>query len=92
MAKLNGIMLTEKGALKPVVRGSIAEREVANFDLAGYEKVENKNVFTKEYVDKEGNTCYATYTLTVSVNDPRIEKPKATKKVSKETETFEIVD
>ena len=40
MAKLNGIMLTEKGALKPVVRGSIAEREVANFDLAGYEKVD----------------------------------------------------
>lgn len=92
MAKLNGIMLTEKGALKPVVRGGIAEREVKNFDLAGYEKVENKNVFTKEYVDKEGNTCYATYTLTVSVNDPRIEKPKATKKATKETETFEIVD
>lgn len=92
MAKVNGIILTEKGALKPLVRKDIAEREVANFDLAGYEKVDSKNVFTKEYVDNKGNTCYATYTLTVSVNDPRIEKPKATKKASTNTETFEIVD
>lgn len=92
MARINGIMLTDKGALSGVVRKAIAEKEASNFNVNDYEKVENKNIFTKEYVDNKGNKCYATYTLTVSVNDPRIEKPKATKEKVATPNEFEILD
>ena len=93
MAKINGIVLTEKKALKPMVRCAIASKELGAFatnSLVDFNKVENKNVMYKEYVDNKGNKVYATFTLTIGTTDPSVEKPKATKKASKDTETFSI--
>ena len=62
-----------------------------NLSINGFERVENKAILVKEYEDNNGNIVYATLTLTVSTNDPRVEKPKG-QKTSKEkvVETFEI--
>ena len=92
--KINGIVLTEKGAIKKIVRDTIADKEISAFTnaLVDFEKVENKNVMYKEYVDNKGNKVYATFTLTIGTTDPSVEKPKATKKASTDPETFEIVD
>lgn len=92
--KINGVILTEKGALKNAVRTGIAEKVVPSVENAlsdlGFEKDE-KNSFTLEYVDLKGNHAYATLTLTIGVVAPsdRAEK-KPSKKVVKTSETFDI--
>ena len=93
MTKVKGIMLTEKGLVKRVVRDNIASIECKKIASLGYEKVENKSVLVNEYVDTNGNMVYATISITISPNDPRIEKPKK-EKSSKDrvVETFEIVE
>ena len=91
MAKINGVVLTEKGVVKTAVRKGIVEREMKNLENNGFERVEEKATLVKEYVDLKGNVIYATLTLTVSTTDPRIEKPKKAKATkSKEKETFDI--
>ena len=59
MTKVKGIMLTEKGVVKKVVRDNIASIESKKIASLGYEKVENKNVLVNEYVDTSGNMVYA---------------------------------
>lgn len=92
MAKINGVALTEKGVVKTAVRTGIVEKEMKAFEnaMVGYERAEKGAVMFKTYEDKNGNIIYATYTLTVSTSNPNAEKSKATKKVAKEPETFEI--
>lgn len=93
MTKVKGIMLTEKGVVKKVVRDNIASIESKKIASLGYEKVENKNVLVNEYVDTSGNMVYATISITVSTNDPRVEKPKKEKtSKNKDKESFEIVE
>lgn len=93
MAKINGIVLTEKGVVKTAVRKGIVEKEMRGLEINGFERVEEKATLVKEYVDNKGNVIYATLTLTVSTNDPRVEKPKKAKTTkSKEKETFDIVE
>lgn len=92
MARINGNALTDKGVVKTQVRNGVAEKETKAFlnnNLKEYEKVQDKNIFVKEYESTNG-TVYATWTLTVSNKHPQelAPKKKATKKV--ETETFEI--
>lgn len=92
MAKINVKGLTEKGVVKTQIREAIAQKESNAFDtnsLKDYDRVENKNVFTKEY-ETENGTIYATWTLTISNKHPLqlAPKKKATKKI--ENETFEI--
>ena len=91
MAKINGVVLTEKGVVKTAVRKGIVEKEMKNLENNGFERVEEKAILVKEYTDLKGNVIYATLTLTVSTVDPRIEKPKKAKTTkSKEKETFDI--
>jgi hypothetical protein len=91
MAKINGIVLTDKGVVKTAVRKGIVEKEMKNLEINGFERVEEKATLVKEYVDLKGNVIYATLTLTVSTNDPRVEKPKKAKTSKvKEKETFDI--
>lgn len=91
MAKINGVVLTEKGVVKTAVRKGIVEREMKNLEINGFERVEEKATLVKEYTDLKGNVIFATLTLTVSTTDPRIEKPKKAKATkSKEKETFDI--
>lgn len=92
MARINVKGLTEKGVVRTQIREAIAQKESNAFNtnsLKGYDRVENKNVFTKEY-ETENGTIYATWTLTVSTKHPLdlAPKKKTTKKV--ENETFEI--
>lgn len=95
MAKISCKALTEKGVVKTQVRKDLVERETKAFnlnELKGYDRVENKGIFVKEYASENGSV-YATWTLTISQNDPTVEKPKATKKkTSSENESFEIVE
>lgn len=91
MAKINGVVLTEKGVVKTAVRKGIVEREMKNLENNGFERVEEKATLVKEYTDIKGNVIFATLTLTVSTTDPRVEKPKKAKTSKvKEKETFEI--
>lgn len=91
MAKINGVVLTDKGVVKTAVRKGIVEKEMRNLENNGFDRVEEKAILVKEYTDLKGNVIYATLTLTVSTVDPRIEKPKKAKATkSKEKETFEI--
>lgn len=91
MAKINGVVLTEKGVVKTAVRKGIVEKEMKNLENNGFERVEEKATLVKEYTDLKGNVIFATLTLTVSTTDPRIEKPKKAKATkSKEKETFDI--
>ena len=92
MTKVKGIMLTEKGVVKAPVRKGIVEKEIGGLEINGFERVENKAVLVKEYTDTKGNMVYATLTLTVSTNDPRVEKPKTKATKEKATETFEILE
>ena len=91
MARIKGVALTEKGVVKTPVRKGIVEKELKDLSINGFERVENKAILVKEYEDNNGKIVYATLTLTVSTNDPRVEKPKG-QKTSKEkvVETFEI--
>lgn len=92
MAKIKGIALTEKNVVKTAVRNGIIEMHAPKIESMSFERVENKNVFYKEYVDSKGNVVYATITLTVGTSNPTIEKPKAIKSKSKKVETFSIED
>lgn len=92
MAQIKGIALTEKGVVKTAVRNGVVESQALKIESMGFERVENKNIFYKEYVDNKGNVIYATITLTVGTSNPAIEKPKATKSKSKKVETFSIED
>ena len=92
MAQIKGIALTEKGVVKPAVRKGICETQAPKIESIGFEKLEDKNVFYKEYVDIKGKKVYATITLTVGTTNPTIEKPKATKNKDKKVETFSIED
>ena len=91
MAKINGVVLTEKGVVKTAVRKGIVEKEMRNLENNGFERVGEKAILVKEYTDLNGNVIYATLTLTVSTVDPTVEKPKKAKTSKvKEKETFEI--
>ena len=91
MAKINVVVLTDKGVVKPAVRKGIVEREMKNLEINGFERVEEKAILVKDYTDTKGNVIYATLTLTVSTTDPRVEKPKKAKATkTKEKETFAI--
>ena len=92
MAQIKGIALTEKGVVKTAVRNGIIESQAPKIESMHFERVENKNIFYKEYVDNKGNVVYATITLTVGTSNPTIEKQKATKNKSKKVETFSIED
>ena len=87
MAQIKGIALTEKGVVKTAVRNGIVESQALKIESMGFERVENKNVFYKEYVDSKKNVVYATITLSVGTSNPAIAKSKATK-----VETFSIED
>lgn len=91
MAKISGVVLTDKGVVKTAVRKGIVEKEMKNLENNGFERVEEKAILVKEFTDLKGNVIYATLTLTVSTVDPRVEKPKKAKTSKvKEKETFEI--
>ena len=92
MAQIKGIALTEKGVVKTAVRNGIIESQTPKIESINFERVENKNIFYKEYVDNKGNIIYVTITLTVGTSNPTIEKPKTTKSKSKKVETFSIED
>lgn len=92
MAQIKGIALTEKGVVKTGVRNGIVESQALKIESMGFERVENKNIFYKEYVDNKENVVYATITLTIGTSNPTIEKPKAIKSKSKKVETFSIED
>ena len=92
MAKINVNGLTEKGIVKTQVRESIAKRETNAFDmnsLKNYDRVENKNVFVKEY-ETENGSIYATWTLTISNKHPLELAPKKRTNKKVEKETYEI--
>ena len=92
MAQIKGIALTEKGVVKTAVRNGIIENQASKIESMKFERVEDKNIFYKEYADSKGNVLYATITLTVGTSNPTIKKPKATKSKSKKVETFSIED
>lgn len=93
MKKINGNILTEKGMVKTEVRKGIVESEEKAILNLGFEKVDNKAIYTREYVDNNGKIAYATLELRVSNTNPRDLAPKTRKKSStKEKETFEIVE
>lgn len=94
MARINVKGLTDKGVVKTTIREAIAQKEVMALDtnaLKGYSKVENKNVFTKEY-ETENGSIYATWTLTISNKHPLDLAPKKSTHKKVEKETFEIGD
>lgn len=94
MAKINVNGLTEKGIVRTAIREAIAQKEtnsLATNTLKDYDKVENKNVFVKEYQTANGSV-YATWTLTISNKHPLELAPKKSTHKKVEKETFEIGD
>lgn len=91
--KINGVVLTERGALKNAVRVEIAEKVVPNVEMAlsdlGFEK-DQKNSFTCEYEDLKGNKVYATLTLTIGIIAPADRAEKKPSKNAHTTEKFNI--
>ena len=92
MAQIKGIALTEKDVVKTAVRNGIIEKHAPKIESMNFERVENKNIFYKEYVDSKGNVVYATITLTVGTCNPTVERVRATNSKSKKVETFSIED
>ena len=92
MAQIKGIALTEKGVVKTGVRNGIVESQAPKIESINFERVENKNIFYKEYVDSKGNVIYATITLTIGTSNPMYAKRKITKNESNKLEAFLIED
>lgn len=91
--KINGNALTEKGIVKTKVRELVVGNETQDIVACGYEKVDNKSVYVKEYTDGTGHTFYATIELKVSATHPsQLTPKKSSKKKATNTETFEIVE
>lgn len=90
---INGIVLTEKGALKNAVREAIVAKAVPSIETAladlDFSK-DKKNSFTCTYVDAQGNEVYATLTLTVGTTAPDERKERKTTKKKAEPEVFTI--
>ena len=42
MAKINGIVLTDKGVVKTAVRKGIVEKEMRGLEINGFERVEER--------------------------------------------------
>lgn len=92
MAKINVNGLTEKGIVKTAIREEIAKKETIALELneqKGFDKIENKNIFVKEYKTNNGSV-YATWTLTISNKHPLELAPKKRSAKKVEKETFEI--
>lgn len=94
MAKnISGVILTDKQALKPSARNAIVASvlPMVSEGLSEFEKVGDKNAFTLEFKDSNGNSAFATLTLTVSTLNPADRKErKVPKKAEKPTETFSV--
>lgn len=72
MKKINGIAISEKGALKNAVRSGIVDKVVNEVDLSnlGFEYDSNKKAYYQTYEDRQGNKVYATLTLTIGLKAP----------------------
>lgn len=92
--KINGVVLTDKGALKNAVRVGIVEKVVPQVESAlignGWELDQEHKAFVLEYVDSNGNKVYATLTLTVGLVAPSDRAEKKPSKKKSKTETFDI--
>lgn len=91
--KIYGVALSDKNVLKGAVRSAITENVVSELfgvlSRMGYEKGD-KNNWSLEYVDNNGNKVYAILDLTVSTTHPNDRATKKTTKKSKVAETFTI--
>lgn len=91
--KLNGIALTEKGALKNAVRQGATEyvaKKISTLDCV--ESVENKpNKFVVEFEDTQGNVFYSEISITTSLKHPndKAEKKSSHRKTEPETISWE---
>lgn len=96
MAKINGIALTEKGQVKPLVRDNLSGhvRKQVLVSVKGAQSVEGKkNVLVVEHTDIADNTIYTTITFTTSAKHPsdlKERKPKVSKSEPIEIEFEEI--
>ena len=90
MKKINGIAISEKGALKNAVRVGIVEKVVGSVDLTslGFEYDSDKKAYYQTYEDKAGNKVYAVLTLTVGTKAP---SEKAVRKSSHKKVTHEEI-
>ena len=89
--KINVNALTEKGVLKPVVRKQIAEYVNKNRDLfAKATKVADKNTYSIEVKDANGNIIYIAFDVVVTEKNPANRSTKTShKKVEAEVIEFE---
>lgn len=92
--KINVQALTEKGALKPIVRKTLVNYVAENPEVfAQAERVGEKAVFTLPVYDAEGNTVYVNFDVTVSTvaaADRAERKPKAKVKAEAEDVTIDL--
>lgn len=91
--KINGVVLSDKNVLKGAVRTAIAEDVVRELNsilsVNDFEKGD-KNNWSLEYVDNNGNTVYAILDLTISTTHPNDRATKKPTKKAKVVETFTI--
>lgn len=93
MIKINGNALTDKGVVKTKARELVVGNETKDIVKCGYERVDDKNLYVKEYQDEAGHAFYATIELRVSTTHPSNLAPKkSSKKKSNNAEKFEIVE
>jgi len=92
--KLRGVAVTEKGVVGGEARKVITEnalgKVLAPLDNAGFVYHKDQKAFALEYVDSNGNSCYATLTLSVGVKAPNEKAKKSGGKKTK-TETPNVV-
>jgi len=89
--KINVNALTEKGVLRPVVRKQIAEYVNKNRGLfAKATKVADKNTYSIEVKDANGNIIYIAFDVVVTEKNPANRSTKTSrKKVEVEAIEFE---
>lgn len=94
MKNVKGIAVTEKGALKPLVRNKIKSLDLnAVAELLadyGFTIVEGKNAVALERKDENDNSIYTVLTMTISTLNPTAKAERVYKSKAKPTETIEI--
>lgn len=82
MLTIKATALTEKGAIKPAVRTTVAAHVAAHPELfAEATKLDGKNIYVLECKDADGNSLYVNFDVTVSAKsaaDRAGKKPSAT--------------
>jgi hypothetical protein len=89
--KINVNALTEKGVLKPLVRKQIAEYVSKNRGLfAKATKIADKNTYSIEITDADGNIIYIAFDVVVTEKNPANRSRKKPSAKASEAIEFEF--